>query len=145
MQTQDSALTQAAIRLIPTTEARFQFQARPCGICGGQSETNRCFSQQFDFPLSVSYRHCFINQPCVALSWQLTASINNAFLKICAKVVCFLSGRKLIFHCWCFDKIYALNAELFVRSTTRTIQPWQACGSVHYEITKFVWLIYDML
>ena len=52
------AMTQAVICRIPCAEARVQIKASSYGICGGQSGTDRIFSQYFDFLLSVPFHQC---------------------------------------------------------------------------------------
>jgi hypothetical protein len=47
------AIAQAVSRQLPNAAARFRSQVKPCGVCGGQSDTEAGFLLVVRFPLSI--------------------------------------------------------------------------------------------
>jgi hypothetical protein len=52
------AMARAVRRLTVTTEDGVWFEASPCAICGGQSDSKTLFSASICFPLSVLFHKC---------------------------------------------------------------------------------------
>jgi hypothetical protein len=54
----DHAIGQAVSFWLPTAAARVRAQVRSCGICGGQSDTGKGYSEYLGFPANFHSTNC---------------------------------------------------------------------------------------